>query len=44
MTLPVDVVGLDWRLSIEEARAKGLTKPVQGNLDPSYLIGRLGRN
>lgn len=37
--LPVDVVGLDWRLSIAEARAKGITKTVQGNLDPSYLIG-----
>lgn len=37
--LPVDVVGLDWRLSIEEARQRGITKPVQGNLDPSYLIG-----
>ncbi|MBM7705157.1 uroporphyrinogen decarboxylase [Chryseomicrobium aureum] len=37
--LPVDVVGLDWRLSIEEARQRGITKTVQGNLDPSYLIG-----
>lgn len=37
--LPVDVVGIDWRLSIEEARAKGLTKPLMGNLDPAYLIG-----
>lgn len=37
--LPVDVVGLDWRLSIAEARQRGITKTVQGNLDPSYLIG-----
>ncbi|KQL33245.1 uroporphyrinogen decarboxylase [Psychrobacillus sp. FJAT-21963] len=37
--LSVDVVGIDWRLSIEEARAKGLTKTLMGNLDPSYLIG-----
>jgi uroporphyrinogen decarboxylase len=36
--LPVDVVGLDWRLSIKEARAMGLTKTLQGNLDPSLLL------
>lgn len=36
--LPLDVVGLDWRLPIREARAKGITKPVQGNLDPSLLL------
>lgn len=36
--LPVDVVGLDWRLSIEEARGMGLTKTLQGNLDPSLLL------
>ena len=35
--LPVDVVGLDWRLSIKEARELGITKTVQGNLDPSLL-------
>ncbi|MEO4054561.1 uroporphyrinogen decarboxylase [Solibacillus sp. CAU 1738] len=36
--LPIDVVGLDWRLPIREARAKGITKPVQGNLDPTLLL------
>ncbi|MBM7579813.1 uroporphyrinogen decarboxylase [Jeotgalibacillus terrae] len=36
--LPLDVVGLDWRLSIEEAREKGVNKTVQGNLDPSLLL------
>ena len=36
--LPVDVVGLDWRLPISEARAMGLTKALQGNFDPSYLL------
>ncbi|ARJ39763.1 uroporphyrinogen decarboxylase [Sporosarcina sp. P21c] len=36
--LPVDVVGLDWRLSIKEAGERGMTKPVQGNLDPSMLL------
>ncbi|MFD1204717.1 uroporphyrinogen decarboxylase [Sporosarcina contaminans] len=36
--LPVDVVGLDWRLSIKEAGERGLTKTLQGNLDPSLLL------
>ena len=36
--LPLDVVGLDWRMSIEEARALGVTKAIQGNLDPSLLL------
>lgn len=36
--LPVDVVGLDWRLSIKDAGERGLTKPLQGNLDPALLL------
>jgi uroporphyrinogen decarboxylase len=36
--LPLDVVGLDWRLPISEARGMGITKPVQGNLDPAILL------
>ncbi|KQL55065.1 uroporphyrinogen decarboxylase [Heyndrickxia shackletonii] len=36
--LPLDVVGLDWRLPIREARAKGVNKAVQGNLDPTVLL------
>ncbi|MDG4656731.1 uroporphyrinogen decarboxylase [Ectobacillus antri] len=36
--LPLDVVGLDWRLPIEEARARGIHKAVQGNLDPAILL------
>lgn len=36
--LPVDVVGLDWRIEIDEARALGVTKTVQGNLDPALLL------
>ncbi|MBB5325374.1 uroporphyrinogen decarboxylase [Anoxybacillus tepidamans] len=36
--LPLDVVGLDWRLSIKEARANGITKAIQGNLDPAVLL------
>ncbi|WP_244842811.1 uroporphyrinogen decarboxylase [Lactococcus nasutitermitis] len=36
--LPVNVIGLDWRLSIKDARQSGLTKAIQGNLDPSVLL------
>lgn len=36
-TLPVDVIGLDWRTTIEEARDLGVTKVLQGNLDPAIL-------
>ncbi|WP_100330536.1 uroporphyrinogen decarboxylase [Bacillus xiapuensis] len=36
--LPINVVGLDWRLPIQEARAMGITKTVQGNLDPAILL------
>ncbi|HLR08799.1 MAG TPA: uroporphyrinogen decarboxylase [Bacillota bacterium] len=35
--LPVDVIGLDWRTSITEARRLGVTKVLQGNLDPAVL-------
>jgi len=36
--LPLDVVGLDWRLPIAEARKMGIIKTVQGNLDPAILL------
>ena len=37
--LNVDVVGLDWRVSIAEARKiLGANKAVQGNLDPAVLF------
>lgn len=36
--LPLDVVGLDWRLPVKEARQMGLTKTLQGNLDPALLL------
>lgn len=36
--LPVDVIGLDWRTSITEARGIGVTKVLQGNLDPTLLL------
>lgn len=36
--LPVDVIGLDWRTSIIEARELGVSKVLQGNLDPAILL------
>lgn len=36
--LHVDVIGLDWRLEIRDARAMGITKTLQGNLDPAVLL------
>ncbi|WP_407271644.1 uroporphyrinogen decarboxylase [Radiobacillus sp. PE A8.2] len=36
--LPVDVIGLDWRMSITEARDLGISKTLQGNLDPAILL------
>ena len=36
--LPVDVIGLDWRIEINQARDLGVTKALQGNLDPSLLL------
>ncbi|OXB94052.1 uroporphyrinogen decarboxylase [Parageobacillus galactosidasius] len=40
--LPLDVIGLDWRLSIREARERGITKALQGNLDPAVLLAPWG--
>ncbi|MGM0398487.1 MAG: uroporphyrinogen decarboxylase [Halobacteriota archaeon] len=34
-----DVIGLDWTVDIEDARETLGDVPVQGNLDPSYLLG-----
>ncbi len=36
--LPLDVVGLDWRLPISQARELGINKTLQGNLDPAILL------
>ncbi|WP_409294804.1 uroporphyrinogen decarboxylase [Peribacillus sp. SCS-26] len=36
--LPLDVVGLDWRLQIEKARELGIEKTLMGNLDPAILL------
>lgn len=37
-TLGSDVIGLDWRTSIQEARDMGIKKSLQGNLDPAILL------
>jgi len=37
--LPIDVIGLDWRIPIARAREEyQITKAIQGNLDPAYLL------
>ncbi|CEH29525.1 Uroporphyrinogen decarboxylase (UPD) (URO-D) (EC4 .1.1.37) [Aneurinibacillus migulanus] len=36
--LPLDVIGLDWRTSITQARQQGVSRTVQGNLDPGLLL------
>lgn len=36
--LPADVIGLDWRTPIREVRKAGVTKALQGNLDPVILM------
>lgn len=37
--LPVDVVGVDWRLPLDEVRPRvGMGRALQGNLDPTALL------
>lgn len=36
--LPVDVLSIDWRITIDAVRALGVEKALQGNLDPSVLL------
>jgi uroporphyrinogen decarboxylase len=39
--LPVDVLSIDWRITIDDVRKKGIEKAIQGNLDPSMLLAPL---
>lgn len=38
--LKLDVVGIDWRMTIQEARERLPHMALQGNLDPSMLLAR----
>ncbi|EUJ35857.1 uroporphyrinogen decarboxylase [Brochothrix campestris] len=35
--MPLDVIGMDWRMSLTTARSNGVIKSLQGNMDPAYL-------
>ncbi len=37
--LPVDVVSVDWKLPLDEARRRAPAKALQGNVDPAVLLG-----
>ena len=37
--LPVDVVSVDWKLPLDQARPRANGKALQGNVDPGVLLG-----
>ena len=37
--MPVDVISVDWKLPLDEARRRAPDKALQGNVDPGVLLG-----
>ncbi len=40
--MPADVLSIDWKLPLDEARKKANGKALQGNVDPGVLLGTPG--